>query len=68
VAWWKRRPQGGLGAPPADRAGRTRLGLSLFALFAVGLGLLFPLLGLSLIGAFLFDRTAAALSARRGAA
>jgi uncharacterized iron-regulated membrane protein len=68
VAWWKRRPSGGLGAPPADRAGRTPLGLSLFALFAVALGALFPLLGLSLVVAFVIDRVAAALSARRATA
>ena len=46
VMWWKRRPAGGLGAPraPADwRAPRAILAMAVVA------GLVFPLVGLSLV-------------------
>lgn len=53
VMWWKRRPTGRLAAPPAP----PRRGLiSAFAVFASVLGLLFPLLGLSILIAFTIDR------------
>ena len=47
ILWWKRRPQGGLRAPPAATPGarRTVAGLML------ALGLLFPLTGLSMLAA-----------------
>ncbi|MBI1405389.1 MAG: PepSY domain-containing protein [Caulobacter sp.] len=54
VMWWRRRPSGRLGAPPAPPRGP--LSLSLFALFALLLGLLFPLLGLSMVAALVVDR------------
>lgn len=46
VMWWKRRPKGSLGVPPmpADR----RVFRGLIALLAIG-GILFPLVGVSLI-------------------
>jgi uncharacterized iron-regulated membrane protein len=50
--WWKRRPEGRLGAPsrPANR--RAYLGL---AIVVVPLGLIFPLVGASLVAVLLFD-------------
>jgi len=52
VMWWRRRPAGGLAAPaPLGRAG-----LSTFALVALALGLIFPLLGLSILAALALDR------------
>jgi uncharacterized iron-regulated membrane protein len=52
VMWWKRRPQGALGAPryPADyRIPRTIL------IIACALGVLFPLVGLTLVLALIID-------------
>ncbi|WP_425478011.1 PepSY-associated TM helix domain-containing protein [Xanthomonas cucurbitae] len=46
VMWWKRRPLGGLGVPPLPRQGRSVL--AVFALLCIG-GVLFPLVGLSLL-------------------
>lgn len=46
VMWWKRRPSGQLGVPPLPRNGRSVAGV--FALLCVG-GVLFPLVGLSLL-------------------
>jgi uncharacterized iron-regulated membrane protein len=52
VMWWRRRPIGALAAPqPLGRAG-----LSTFALVALALGLIFPLLGLSILAALILDR------------
>jgi len=52
VMWWRRRPSGGLSAPqPLGRGA-----LSAFALVALGLGLIFPLLGLSVLAALAIDR------------
>lgn len=56
VMWWKRRPDGRLAAPPAP----SPRAISVFALCAVALGLLFPLLGLSILVAFAVDRLAPA--------
>jgi uncharacterized iron-regulated membrane protein len=52
VMWWKRRPQGALGAPryPADyRIPRTVL------IIACAFGIVFPLVGLTLIAALVID-------------
>ena len=52
VMWWKRRPQGALGAPryPADyRIPRTVL------IIACAFGIVFPLVGLTLIAALAID-------------
>lgn len=64
VMWWKRRPAGRLAAPPPQpRAGLV----SAFAVFALALGTLFPLLGLSILAAFAVDRLApAALKLKYG--
>ncbi|MBU2993511.1 PepSY domain-containing protein [Octadecabacter sp. 1_MG-2023] len=51
VAWWKRRPAGKLGVPAAPEAA---LGWGMMAL-VVGLSLLFPLVGASLIVALILD-------------
>lgn len=58
VMWWKRRPRGRLAAPPAPPRART---VSAFAAFALVLGVLFPLLGLSILAAFIVDRLAPAV-------
>jgi uncharacterized iron-regulated membrane protein len=48
LMWWKRRPQGSLGTPPLPEDWRTPRSI-LF--IAIAFGLLFPLLGLSLLAA-----------------
>jgi len=52
VMWWKRRPLRGLGVPPLPKQRGTVVGV--FALLCVG-GLLFPLMGLSLLVVGLLD-------------
>lgn len=52
VMWWKRRPAGGLGVPPLPRQRRTLVGV--FALLCIG-GVLFPLVGVSLLGVAALD-------------
>ena len=52
VMWWKRRPLGGIGVPPLPRQGRSVAGV--FALLCIG-GLVFPLVGLSLLLVGLLD-------------
>jgi uncharacterized iron-regulated membrane protein len=54
--WWKRRPRGRLAAPPAPSPGAV----SAFAGLALALGLLFPLLGLSILAVLALDRLAPA--------
>ncbi|WP_273457087.1 PepSY-associated TM helix domain-containing protein [Nevskia ramosa] len=51
VMWWRRRPAGGLGAPRA----LAPLQLRNAALITLGLSLLFPLAGASLLGVLLID-------------
>ena len=52
VMWWKRRPAGGLGVPPLPPQPRTlRI---VVALLAIG-GVLFPLVGASMLLIWLFD-------------
>ena len=53
VMWWRRRPIGLLGAPPA--LSRPRLGAGL-VLGIVSLGVVLPLFGLTLVGVLLLDR------------
>jgi uncharacterized iron-regulated membrane protein len=48
--WWKRRPKGALGAPPAPRAAK-----GLVAVMAI-VGVVYPLVGATLILAFAVDR------------
>ncbi|WP_394539679.1 PepSY domain-containing protein [Lysobacter enzymogenes] len=50
--WWRRRPRGRLGAPPAPAPTRLRT----VALIAVGCGIAFPLLGASLLLVYALDR------------
>ncbi len=68
VAWWKRRPAGGLGVPPLPADPRVLRGV--VAVLAAG-GVLFPLVGASLLVVLAADtllrrRTAAATPARGG--
>ena len=51
--WWKRRPAGALGAPPPGADRRALFGVA--ALLAVG-GLVFPLVGASMLAMLAFDR------------
>jgi uncharacterized iron-regulated membrane protein len=57
MMWWKRRPGGALGAPPPARVpeGQPRYARLFFAL-VVGLGLLLPLMGLSLLLVLAIER------------
>ena len=52
VMWWKRRPAGGLGAPSRPKSYRTQAGV---VGIAVGLGVLFPLMGASLVAVLLIE-------------
>lgn len=60
--WWKRRPSGRIAAPA--RMPDARLGVAIAILIVAGM--LFPLLGMSVVAIFLFDR-ALLLLARRAA-
>jgi uncharacterized iron-regulated membrane protein len=52
VMWWKRRPSGSLGVPPAPSDRRVLRGL--LAILIAG-GILFPLVGISLLIMLLLD-------------
>lgn len=52
VMWWRRRPEGSLGAPPRP----TDAKLKIVAAITLVLAALLPMLALSLIVVFLFDR------------
>lgn len=52
VMWWKRRPQGSLGIPPAPSDRRVMRGL---LAIMVAVGLLFPLVGASLLAMLALD-------------
>jgi len=52
VMWWKRRPAGRLAAPPRKDGDRIALGV---VAIAVTLGIVFPLLGLSMLAAAVLD-------------
>ncbi|MDM5312579.1 PepSY-associated TM helix domain-containing protein [Peribacillus frigoritolerans] len=49
--WWKRKPKKSLGAPKAPQIKNMKL----FLFLLIGLGILFPLVGLSLIVVWLID-------------
>ncbi|MDR3472291.1 MAG: PepSY domain-containing protein [Devosia sp.] len=51
--WWKRRPKGSLGVPPAPSEPRAARGL--VAIMAI-VGIIYPLVGASLVAALLVDR------------
>ena len=53
VIWWKRRPQGGLGVPP-PRHDLPRWKTAMVIMF--GIAVAFPLVGVSLVVVWLFDR------------
>jgi uncharacterized iron-regulated membrane protein len=53
VMWWKRRPSGALGAPARERAAAPLRGWK-FAL--VALGVVFPLMGATLVAVWIIDR------------
>jgi uncharacterized iron-regulated membrane protein len=64
VMWWKRRPKGTLAAPPAPPERGVRLGV----LAIVGtVGVIFPLVGASLIIALLMDFAWTRIARRRAA-
>lgn len=49
--WWKRKPGTGTGAPAAPALFKTKS----FLFIMIGLGILFPLVGLSILAVWLFD-------------
>jgi uncharacterized iron-regulated membrane protein len=53
VMWWKRRPKGRIGVPPAPREKRIYIGL--WAIAAV-FGVLFPLTGLTILAMIVLDQ------------
>jgi uncharacterized iron-regulated membrane protein len=53
VMWWKRRPKGRIGVPPAPR--ETRIYAGLWGI-AVVFGVLFPLTGLTILAMILLDQ------------
>jgi uncharacterized iron-regulated membrane protein len=52
VMWWKRRPAGSLGLPPAPAERRLMLGVA--AILAIG-GVIFPLVGASMLAMLALD-------------
>ncbi|MGF7159492.1 putative iron-regulated membrane protein [Rhodoligotrophos appendicifer] len=63
VMWWKRRPKGSLGVPPMP-ADRRKLYV-VAAMLAIG-GIIFPLVGLSLLFVLTLDLVVTSLPRRRG--
>ena len=55
VIWWRRRPEGQLGAPPALPDSRIAMGLGLLIVL---FGVLLPVLGISMIAIALIERFA----------
>lgn len=53
VMWWKRRPKGRIGVPPAPR--ETRIYAGLWAIAAI-FGVLFPLTGITILAMILIDQ------------
>ncbi|ALN73493.1 PepSY domain-containing protein [Aureimonas sp. AU20] len=64
VMWWKRRPSRSMGVPPLPKD--TSVFRGLLVLLAIG-GVLFPLVGASLLVMLLLDWTMTRLRARRAA-
>ena len=60
--WWKRRPKGSLGVPPLPQEKRVLHGL--IALLAIG-GVIFPLVGVSLVVMLVLDLAVQKLSKHR---
>ena len=65
VMWWKRRPSGSVGAPGRERAAPPMRG---WKAGMVIIGMVFPLMGMTLIAVWLADRVIFGPSARRMAA
>lgn len=62
VIWWKRRPQGSLGVPPLRHALPTwKTGV----LIMLGLAVLFPLVGVSLLAVWVLDRVLLRIRAKQ---
>jgi uncharacterized iron-regulated membrane protein len=59
--WWKRRPKGSLGLPSAPSDPRDARGLTIVMVI---MGIIYPLVGVTLIAAFVLDR--AVMLAKRG--
>jgi uncharacterized iron-regulated membrane protein len=53
VMWWKRRPKGSFGLPPA--AASRRAALTVMAVIAIA-GMIYPLVGLSMLAALVVER------------
>lgn len=53
VAWWKRRPKGGVGVPPAPADKSVGIGMLVVIVF---LGFFLPLMGLSLLVVLVLDK------------
>ena len=53
IAWWKRRPQGAVGVPPAPAEKSVGPGMIIVILF---LGFFLPLMGLSLLVVLILDK------------
>ncbi|CAE6808903.1 PepSY-associated TM helix domain-containing protein [Paraburkholderia haematera] len=64
VMWWKRRPQRSLGAPSRERAAPPMRG---WKTGLVLLGIVFPLMGATLLAVWLADRTLFGRAARQSA-
>lgn len=62
--WWKRRPKGSLGVPPMPQNKRTLYGLA--AILAIG-GIIFPLVGASLVVMLVLDLVVQRVGRRRAA-
>ncbi|NWJ26576.1 PepSY domain-containing protein [Rhizobium sp. RM] len=63
IMWWKRRPTGSLGVPPMPQDRRVLCGL--IAILAMG-GIVFPLVGMSLLVMLLLDLLMQSRQKRRG--
>lgn len=63
--WWKRRPRGSIGVPPAPDEPRA---LWIVAALVFPIAILFPLVGLSLIVAYAVDRSVGIVRAMRARA
>ncbi|MGH6869410.1 MAG: PepSY domain-containing protein, partial [Methylocella sp.] len=53
VMWWKRRPKGSFGLPPAAASSSAALGV--LAVMAIA-GLIYPLVGLSMLAGLMVER------------
>ncbi len=53
VMWWKRRPKGSFGMPPATASRRAAMGV--LAVMAIA-GMLYPLVGLSIMAVLIVER------------